>query len=476
MILEWVNSISVVRVHLSDRTELEFPAKAWNRSRLKVKVQYDEDSNEEVSPNIFNTINLYFSQQPRDKILKIEQLYRNIYETLEVEDDVTTLNSTLNKLIYDLFCMFEWSSFAMWLIIHGELNLSIGAKDSLGEKDTLEITYFTQDYENLVFFSVLLKTIMPIWGMYHNNMAKVLGKDRVLLSAVDLIRNPYTDENPAFVRLEKYAEDFSADRIKVNGFSIASDISTGEIPDYMLAFALWKKVCIFDGRVQAKSVIRDVHAILKDRCARIETAGPTQKIFENSSGEEISIVDTWKVVQRVPPAIEVIVTHSLHDLPAQLDPDLKLTDINDIRNKIPSNLVIRDFHIPIVAAVCGHIVGNRDLLLVMHEVLLDIIAITAAALAKWEYPALSSILVATPKIKNMYDLSLNNNTSQIPLTADNIIALKALYKYAGDNNPGLKLIENTIRVVNTLAWDIPGIETLTNELARLLLVPKLNRI
>ena len=247
--LVWDNNNSSVLVYLKDDKTLVFTANAWSRSRLADRVFYHNDKEDAdsdgVTLDIFSVINRYLLTLDENTLDRMEQLYLEIYKVLDNDiENINVFNISLNKLISDLMFCINWNHFTNWCYHYGDLNLSIGFKESLAETDKHETTYFTKDYAELVFLSVLLKLIMPIWGMYFSLTVNMLGKERTPIHAIDLIRNDYTENNAAFIKLENHAAHYVEKNISAAGFSIVGDISLDELPEYLLSVALWKKVII----------------------------------------------------------------------------------------------------------------------------------------------------------------------------------------------------------------------------------------
>jgi len=470
MKLEWISSLSSTRVIFSDNNELQYLCKCWNKSKINTKSILQDSSTDDISADMFDYINRYLQSLPIEKVLEIESHYKNIYYLIEERATVLQLNKTLNIAINNLLHLIDWVSFSDWLRKFGGLNLEIGRKDTLDEKDSAEITYFTDEYDELVFFSVLLKLIIPIWGMYYSAMNKVLGEDRVLIAAIDLLRNTYMEENPAFQKLQDYTYNFSSTRTKNTGFSIINDIGTGEIPEYMLAIAIWKKVCIYDDRSQTKSVIQNVHHILKEKCANIIMEAPKQKQKNNANGEELSIVETYKLIQRIPPSIEVMVTYYISILPKRFQ-KVDRNEIYRVRQAIPLGLPILSYHIPILAIVLGDKIGGRNLQLITYETLLNVIAIANVILRNLNFHTLAELIITAPEEKDIFSLNFTGNKTQniIPLATMN--SLNAVYLHTLFHNPGVKLIEAIIKEVNGYSFTLTSpIEEISNEIANLLIL------
>ena len=165
MRLEWNDSNNTVMMTLSDKTELCWPCNTWSRTKA---------NGVSIKSNIFDCINEYIAQMPLGKIRILEDHYLAIFELLSTNARVQEVNSYLKPMIASIFELFDWNVFKLWCIIYGKMELQIGIKDELGDKDTHGLTFFTKDYEDLAVFSVLLKLVMPIWGMYAYVMKNTL--------------------------------------------------------------------------------------------------------------------------------------------------------------------------------------------------------------------------------------------------------------------------------------------------------------
>jgi hypothetical protein len=471
MRLEWKDELSVTVITLSNGEELVWECKTWQRSRIKHKLVYHDDLSELVSPDIFRCINSYLSILPIDNILSIEGCYKEIYYLFENKPDLNLFNKQLNNLIYRILVNINWEHFRVFCLNEGNLNLSVGIKTHLGDKDSSLLTYFTKDYENLVVFSVLLKLIMPIWGSYCSYLEEDLGIDYVLINSVDIIRNSYIENNPAVIRLENYVNVFTKDKIKTKGYSINTDISTEDVPAYMLALVLWKKVCIFDPRAHDKSIIRDVHDLLKDKCERVTKGGPNNRSKVNERGEEISIADTCKVAQRVPPMVEVALNHSIRDLPLHLGLSSYIEEINKLDSSISRAFEKREFHASIISLLTKDILGIRSFDLLDINSLLYTISTCSVLLNLWGFKTLSLLLITIPIERDIYSFDANNTNAQTNISLEIQNRLNSIYKFVFPLQPGLRLIESVCKEVNMFSWNIKegSIESLSTEIAELII-------
>lgn len=478
MKLELLIAQKLVVTTFNNGERLEWSGKCYSRARSKNPIVHFEDPDAgEVSPELFHSINGYFEILSAETVSKIESIYRDIYWIIEDTDDVIQLDRQLILSIYDLLSLIDWTHFHHWCITQARINLAIGIKESLSDKDSPDRTYFTADYENLVAFSILLKLLMPIWGAYEKATTNILNPDFVLIHGLGLIRNHLIEENPAFIKLEACVNMYARKDTKNSGYSITSDIGTEELPEYLMAMVLWKKVIIFDPRAYGKSVICDVHNLLEDKCKRIGLGGPKQKKAYNEAGEEMAITEMYKIYQRVPPSIVVMAEHYIETYSYRIvdknSPGINLVIREAIEN-IDPHLTILNFHSPILAIVAGNHIGKRTIPLLPYRSLIHLIAAVAVYLAQNGFPTISKLITTQCASKDVAVLSFSGSAAQQPISLERMQRLNSLYSILNITpNPGVTLIDKIVKETNSYVWRNSSgkiaLENLANELAELLI-------
>lgn len=481
MKLTLMENTAVVLAEFSYGPPIEFACKAWSHAKLGNKVSYHDSNDGEVFPGIFDCINAWWEQLDQNTVDEVESVYRECAIIIEHNMDIATVNYLLSVEISKLFWTFDWLTFRAWCLENGNFNLKVGAKDTLTENDDVATTYFTEDYKDLIVFSILLKALIPIWGQYERAYRGALGKpingreDYVLLNGVQLIKNLYVEDNPAYIKLVNYIDINSKKLIKEvgRGYSILAQLGSNEIPDYLLAHAIWKKVCIFDPRLRDKSIVKDVHSVIALKCGAINRSAPNTKTNDDDPNpRDQSILEAYKVVQLLPPSIEVKVTHYLNmpEFIYHLNPYITIEQVNNTYAKMSPYLEILEFHTPILSWVMGYLAGPRNLLTLNQQTLMRIIAAVSTSLMQRQYYATAQILVTIPGYKDITQINYSNATAQIPMTSSNITKLNNLYSFV-NNVPGITQIETIIKEVNGYTWNLEtgSVVTLTNELADLLI-------
>ena len=491
MQLVWENAIKVINVITADGEIISFPFNAWSKNSIKKNIIFHDDDDEtKVPPAIFQIINLYLDTLSSDKLLIIENAYREAYETLEFPGSVLEVNKKINELILDIFSQIEWEPFKLWCLESANLNVNIGIKDTLSDVDYQTSTYFTEDYKNLICFSVLIKLVMPIWGLYFNTMKDVLGIERMFMGSIETIKSPYMDSNPAFEKLETFVTTMTYREIKIPVITISNDIGYSELPEYMLALVLWKKIIVFDGRVKNDYVVKNMFNFLRDICYKVVVSAPRKKkpLSEDGKDNNKTISDSCNIVQTVPIGLEMILktamvkdlneffdlSKPLEKLPSfvqSLCPELNKDDVKMVLELSKDRFIKKNFHIPIIGLVCTKELGVRNINLLDYNHLKMVNHITSMALFKFGYRALGELLVAESKPKNIGVLVLDNRFGQKPLNQLLVEEINEQYRLVFPMNPGLKIIDTVIKEIMCYDWDfqIGKFENITNELGELII-------
>ena len=465
MKLIWQKTLNTIVVSFTNGDQFECSAALWTR----VSNAIDDD--------IFKTINKYWSMLPIFKVEEFENKYRQIQQCFQGSTDPHILNHALKPLVCDLVEMFEWDKFKLWCRLHGDLFLLNGIKDTLDDKDRIGLTYYTADYEDLMVFSVIIKSIMPIWGAYHDELTESIGKYYIHMAAIELMRSPSISRLPPLLKLESYIDCFTEIKIKKAGFSLLSGIGTEEIPAFLLSLAILKKVVIYNVQDPDGSIVKNVYHLLTERCNEITKVKPNEKRDIDKEGSDLTIADRYKIVQRIPPAVSVAVEvycESIETMALHIDATVPLSLIEKYARTVDNSLQICEFHLPILGAVTNGVITGRTLEIIHYEYLLNVIVASAAVLEHWGFLEIAELITTKPQEKDYYKItsSLTGNRSYSQLRPDVLSELNYLYPYISNNkNPGIAIIDVIIKELIRYEWNVKSenFNDIRNSIALLLI-------
>lgn len=424
-------------------------------------VEWSKTSN--FSYELFTPLNRYLALLPQATLLSMQDLYEQAHVLLtDVTDSTETLDK-LNKVTGAIMDSVKWDHLHFWCITVGRLFLEPGVKEELDDKDRREITYFTREYEDLMVASVYTKLIMPIWGEFHKELKKVLGKHFTQLRAIELIRTPTTVKLPFWTKLDNYVRSFADLRITSTGFSVLSQIGTEEIPDYLFAIAIIKKVVIHDPCLrgpEVKSIITNIYNFLNDSCVDISRNKPRDKKRIDESGEEVAIANRYKMVERINRGAMTLIELECEDITrlAQLiEPTVTVETLEYYKRRLDLTFDITDMHLMICGVVVNEVIGTTTMSIIGYAHVLNVITSVASALHHRGYDDLALLLTCTPAPRDPTRMSISGNTGLAftPISNVSVDNLKNLYPHISvDKNPGLVFVETIGRELLRNNWPI----------------------
>lgn len=459
--------------------EKHWMASTWAKSKLK---DQNAESSNGVSYAVFAPLNEYLATLPEDIILQLDEVYEQSFMLLNESADlnVSALNGLLFTYIETIFKLVNYDNFEDWCFKFGNLNFKVGEKNKLNDNESAEITYLTEDYRNLLIFSVYIKLVMPILGMYHSIKKKELGDGRVLLSILEILQNDLFLDNKTVIRLNEYVEILTSKRVSNIDFVLTTNISINELVNYCIITVIWKKLLIFDARSQV-SIIETVFNGLTDVFKRMSNCGPGEKL-EKGGGEDKkeqpSIGDTYKIVDRVSPAVPAIIEAVINKDKIILSLNSKIKNnnphftIDQVQKMISyiDGITIRESHMTICSAVMRGVLNINDSQFVKYVDFKRLIAVCACGLLKMNLPALADFITCIPRERNI-SLLIGGGKPQLPIEPYLIELAHSQYSLVGNIEDLVNKKDSLIKELICHEWDFQygHIENFGNEFFKLVL-------
>lgn len=387
---------------------------------------------------------------------------------------VDDINGLLYTAMYTICELIPYNDFKSWCLEQNTLSFDIGVKDELEETDSADSTYFTQDYVELLVFSAYIKTFMPIWGLYHSVQRNNLGDEQTMINMLNVFSNPLIAENAAMIRLERFADTLCKRRLENVSFILSTELSSDEILEYGIISVLWKKVIIYDGRNSQVSLARNVYNGFKDLFNRLTMSGPTEKKHSSkktTDKEEESIIDGYKLINRVPPGVVVAIETYIksENFMSHLNENVTRSQFADMYSYI-EGLDIRPSHMTICSAVCKNVLLIQDSQYIDYSTMRVLVAATACCLLDWRLPALADFISTIPKVRRV-TVASNNGKPLKPLPKELLVKASEKYSVVGTTSYLQLLRDNLLKELVCYEWDFKRgkIEDFNIELYQLIL-------
>lgn len=222
------------------------------RGTLTDKSQVVLTGREERSFDMFQHINQYWArltiaQQKNifSKMCDIHYVMENVYEP-------TQLIRELQPLVKELLDYHNFDSVKWWLLTQGGVVIPqtvtetyLGAEQTPGSRAQ---TYIRSDYEDLITLSTILRVMYPVFMNFVYKTVRAVGSERKEMYAFMLMQGSYLMEHPSMARIKEYINGCLAKRSQQRIGFIFIGFCSDDIPAYILASLIVKKICCGDVR------------------------------------------------------------------------------------------------------------------------------------------------------------------------------------------------------------------------------------
>jgi hypothetical protein len=229
----------------------------------------DDDDSNDYDP--FEQINAYWSTLPNEQQGDIFNSMSKIKDHLESILDEHDLSLVLMDDIAELVELHDPAKLADWVYFRSGITIPTDLADEfvdgmIGNKTK---TILRDDYKKILALSVILRPIYMVWGEYIARIKRSAGTNWKEYEAYQLLGKTPLYNSGAMVRLRDYVIDsLPADRKKLASAIIAG-ISSEDIPKWILALLIVRKISSMDIRgIDPKKAFGKV--IFKFVCNRLK--------------------------------------------------------------------------------------------------------------------------------------------------------------------------------------------------------------
>ncbi len=215
----------------------------WNSSPFdRTELSSDVDS--------FKQINDYWAKltsEEQDEIFELYSQIRYILDDAQTLDQVTNdLQPLIQKLLdcyHDLDRIHDWCWFYSDLAVPHDIKDNVNFEE--GGSSTADKTYLKSDYKRLVALAVAIRSLIPIWGEFIFRTKNECGTTYKEYYAVRLLYHSKIMNSHAIEKLTNYImKQLPTDRS--NAGAILGCISSDDLPPFMLARVLVRRLCVGD--------------------------------------------------------------------------------------------------------------------------------------------------------------------------------------------------------------------------------------
>ena len=398
------NRFTSVKVELDDTT-ISFNTQNFDRSNVN-------DPARSMGP-----LNRYLASLSKEDQQEILETYDDIRESFDSVRSRERLTVKLKQHIARLYDTIDVDKMFRWLEMH--LDISAGEVNEHYSEDDgpRELTYIRSEYKGLVRLGMVLKPLLPIIGEYMAAIAKDVGTAYKEYRTMDLI-DPRIMARPEWERLNVYVTVNSTYSRKTTS-AVYGSLSTEELPEWLLSFAVIRKVLLIDPNDGTEHIVRKMYNYLKSKMDQMdksfERIGDKHRPTDNAREEDnLSIMENTRVRQelskRVPRDIEHYVIRHWETMAERLQPgiDIKLVKAC-IDTLVRSNLVVNEVHYMICGNMVSEVIAPSAQYHITHVPMCHLLGICQAILHTRGFDVLAALCSAKFLARDPGEISLGGS-------------------------------------------------------------------
>ena len=245
-----------------DEKELLFSVAKYGRLSFK----------QENQPDIFNIINSYWESLPYKIQTDIFEIYTRIFNILcssNVISDQIVLRKLITVEVTNLLKIHNFDNISRWVAFKSNIiipmHLDSEYTDSIDKPGSRNRTYLISDYIDLICLSILLRTMVPIWGEYMSLVSSEMGNSLKEYYAFKLLNDSEIINHKVFNKLETFINCIVGKNLEHNS-SVVNLLSSEDLPMWVLSLTVIKRVCIADisGINPRANIVTYIHKFVND--------------------------------------------------------------------------------------------------------------------------------------------------------------------------------------------------------------------
>lgn len=258
--------------------------------------------------DIFHQLNMYWSSLKEEDQQHVFNAYKAIRDAFTDIWDKTDLSTELNKRVVALLNLFDFDYLAEWVAIRSDVIIPADFKveyhHSADNHNTRDQTYIRNDYLQLVTLSIIMRSMIPVWGEFISRTRQDAGTTHKEFYAFNLMSNSNLLHTPVFDKLRTYI-DLTVGKERDGQVTIINGISSEDFPVWMLGLVCIRRLCIGDirGTEPRVNLVTFIHKFITQKVNGSESNGANiikPKLFDDSGGSgdseaKLSALERYKI-------------------------------------------------------------------------------------------------------------------------------------------------------------------------------------
>lgn len=396
----------------------------------------------EIDP--YDLINRYWDSLPRTRQDQIFGVYRDIRDVFSSCFDYTEMTKSLFPLVARLIELHSIDELKNWSDYRSGARIPTNDPKLLVSYDMVNVskkppegTYRLEDYKWLIAISILVRSMVPVWGLYIERVKKVVGTNFKEYKAYQLLSQSELFEHAAMQKLRDYVRfNTKPDQVKVS--AMRKGLSTQEYSEWMLGVVVVRKLGCLDlmGGESNNSSVNVLYNYIGHKLKNSDNSfggAINEKKFEGLNGEgenNLSTLEGYRTPQEISQGSILafqVYAENVVAMAQQICPGISAAMVNRsvghvrlLHGVIPTNE-----QLILMQLTVKKVLSPQSLKLLNHETIMGVMGVVQAVLWHKGYPDLA----AAASAKRVEADSIGGSDHRSRILPNQLEELKQLYPY-----------------------------------------------
>ncbi len=303
------------------------------------------DRSESVNPHkMFDELNAYWETNTPEQLNRIWDVYMRSHQALKFQTDLVVIEKMLRRYVAEMYAQVNLKAVRDWVVFKSNIMIPASLKDQYEEselQDYRDRTYLRKDYIDLVAMVLGVRMMVPLWGEFIAVSESETSQFKEYV-AMRLLYESDIVVSDAMTRLRDYvrATIVNSKENNVSAAAILVGISTTELPDYVTAMAVVRRLAIGDISPPDENshIITNIHQYIgntlrsqdrkfggKQFGGRVTDKNEATNNRNGPDEQTVSMAEMYKVKQEVPDGDLValsVYTENVHGMASKVDPTI----------------------------------------------------------------------------------------------------------------------------------------------------------
>ncbi len=429
--------------------------------------------------DIFQHLNTYLLTMTEQELDFIFSIYVKIRNEFDYAFNKTDLVLRVNSLAIQLTTAINLDRVHDWVLFKSDIivpsTIEAEYTYSVDRQGSREQTFTRSDYNKLIALTIVVRSMIPVWGEFIYQTKKDSGNLFKEFYALQLLNNAPIMHSPPMEKLNVYIEH-AVGKDKFGAASIIGGISSEDFPFWMLALVIIRRLCTGDirGLDPMANIITYIYTFVvqkiqpSDISAENNIKEKTTFSQDSTMDDKISTLERYRIRHNISIGEIVELAFSIRDLHSiarrlspSISPELVDRSIASAQQLMAAELL--EPQTTLLGWVFKPVISPNGFLYLDKSIVVNCLGVLQAILINNNFSYLALLATGFANIGDE-EVYLSSTESRARLLKEQVARLDELYPFQQTSgakkaqgksiNPAIIAIDNITDGFSMYSWSI----------------------